>query len=70
MNRTVANPDDLGVAENIEAFTADGDYFSEDNMTSVDANGRINEAFIATGRQEHNDKIPDSPKGRPTAENS
>ena len=54
-----------GVTENIGAFTADTGYFSEENMEALDSNERIEEVFIATGRQKHNDKVPDSPKGRP-----
>ncbi|HIE98193.1 MAG: IS1182 family transposase [Fuerstiella sp.] len=65
MDQTIANLDDAGVTENIKAFTADAGYFSEDNMEAVDSNERIDDAFIATGRQKHNDKVPDAPKGRP-----
>lgn len=63
--QTIANLDEAGVTENIKAFTADAGYFSEDNMDAVDSNERIDDAFIATGRQKHNDKVPDAPKGRP-----
>lgn len=63
--QTVANLDDAGVTKNIKSFTADSGYFSEENMGSVDSNDRIDDAFIATGRQKHNDPVPDSPKGRP-----
>lgn len=63
--QTVANLDDAGVTKNIKSFTADSGYFSEENMDSVDSNDRINDSFIATGRQKHNDPVPDSPKGRP-----
>ncbi len=65
MDQTIANLDDAGVTENIKALTADAGYFSEDNMDAVDSNERIDDAFIATGRQKHNDKVPDAPKGRP-----
>ena len=34
-------------------------------MDAVDSNARIDDAFIATGRQKHNDPIPECPKGRP-----
>ena len=64
-NQTVANLDDAGVTENIGAFTADTGYFSEENMNALDSNERIDGVFIATGRQKHNDKVPDAPKGRP-----
>ena len=63
--QTIANPDDAGVTENIGAFTADTGYFSEENMNAIDSNDRIDNAFIATGRQKHNAPVPDSPKGRP-----
>jgi len=64
-DQTIDNLDDAGVTENIGAFTADTGYFSEDNMNALDSNERIDDVFIATGRQKHNDKVPDSPKGRP-----
>jgi len=57
--------DEAGVTESIGAFTADTGYFSEENMNALDSNERIDDVFIATGRQKHNDKVPDSPKGRP-----
>ncbi len=47
------------------AFTADTGYFSEENMNALDSNRRIDDVFIAPGRQKHNDKEPNSPKGRP-----
>ena len=65
MNQTITNLNEAGVTENIKALTADAGYFSEDNMEAVDSNERIDDAFIATGRQQHNDKVPVSPKGRP-----
>jgi transposase len=61
----IANLDAVSVEEKIKAFSADAGYFSDDNMSAVDANERIDNAFIATGRQKHNDKVPDAPKGRP-----
>ena len=63
--QAIANLDAAGVDENIRAFTADTGYFSEDNMLAVDANERIDEAFLATGRQKHNAATPHSPVGRP-----
>ena len=65
VDQTIANLDAAGVEEKIKAFTADAGYFSDDNMEAVDANARIDNAYIATGRQKHNYKVPDSPKGRP-----
>jgi transposase len=64
-DQAIANLDDAGVTENIGSLTADTGYFSEANMNSLDSNERIDDVFIATGRQKHNDKVPDSPKGRP-----
>jgi transposase len=64
-DQATSNLDDAGVTENIGAFTADTGYFSEDNMNALDSNDRINDVFIATGRQKHNGKVPNSPKGRP-----
>jgi transposase len=65
MDQTIANLNRAGVTENIKSFTADAGYFSEENMKSLDSNGRIHDVFIATGRQKHNAPVPDSPKGRP-----
>lgn len=65
VDQAVANLDSVGALENIKAFTADAGYFSEDNMEAVDSNDRIDAAFIATGRQKHNDKVPAAAKGRP-----
>jgi len=64
-DQMIVNLDDAGVTENIRAFSADTGYFSEENMNALDANERIDDVFIATGRQKHNDKVPDSPRGRP-----
>jgi hypothetical protein len=64
-DQAIDNLDEAGVTENIGAFTADTGYFSEENMNALDLNERIDDVFIATGRQKHNDKVPDSPKGRP-----
>ena len=64
-DQAIDHPGEAGVTENIGAFTADTGYFSEENMEALDSNERIEDVFIATGRQKHNDKVPDSPKGRP-----
>ena len=65
VNQMMNNLDAAGVTENVKAFTADAGYFSEENMSAVDDNDRIDNAFIATDRQKHNDAVPDSRKGRP-----
>ena len=64
-DQAIGNLNEAGVTENIGAFTADAGYFSEENMDALDAHDRIDAVFIATGRQKHHDKVPDSPKGRP-----
>jgi transposase len=63
--QTLENLDAVGVEENIRAFTADAGYFSEDNVAALEANERIDEAYIATGRLKHHEQVPDAPKGRP-----
>ena len=63
--QTLENLDAVGVEENIGALTADAGYFSEDNVTTLAANERIDQAYIATGRLKHHEQVPDAPKGRP-----
>ena len=63
--QVIANLEATGVDENIQAFTADTGDFREDHLLAVDANERIDEALIATGRQKHNEATPHSPVGRP-----
>jgi hypothetical protein len=63
--QTLENLDAVGVEENIGAFTADAGYFSEDNVTSLEENDRIDAAYIATGRLKHHEQVPDAPQGRP-----
>jgi hypothetical protein len=65
VEQMLSNPDETGVTENVGAFTADTGYFSEQNMGSLDANDRIDDVFIATGRQKHDDKVAEAPRGRP-----
>jgi hypothetical protein len=64
-NQAIDNLDAAGVTKDIGAFTADTGYFSEESMNALDAHERVDDVFIATGRQKHNDKVADSPKGRP-----
>ncbi len=59
------NLDAIGVTENIGSFTADAGYFSEENVTSLEANERIDAMYIATGRMKHHEQVPDAPKGHP-----
>lgn len=63
--QTLENLNAVGVEENIEAFTADAGYFSEDNAAALEANERIDEAYVATGRTKHHASTPDAPRGRP-----
>ncbi|MGZ0167801.1 MAG: transposase [Planctomycetales bacterium] len=65
VDQTIKHLDEAGVTENVGAFTADAGYFSEENMVALDSNRRIDNTFIATGRQKHNDKVSEAPKGRP-----
>jgi transposase len=66
VDQAIENLDAAGVTENVCAFTADAGYFSEENMNVLDANDRLDDVFIATGRQKHNDPVPAAPKGRPS----
>lgn len=63
--QTIENLDAVGVAENIAAFTADAGYFSDDNVATLEANARIEEAYLATGRLKHHEPVPAAPPGRP-----
>jgi hypothetical protein len=63
--QTLANLNEIEVTDPVKALTMDAGYFSEENMTELDSNDRINNLFIATGRQKHNERVPSSPKGRP-----
>jgi transposase len=65
VDQTTENLDAVGVEENIDAFTADAGYFSEENVTTLEANDRIDQAYIATGRLKHHEQVPDAPQGRP-----
>ena len=63
-DQAIDNLDAAGVTENIGAFTADTGFFSEENMNALETHERINDVFIATGRQKHHDKVPNPPKVR------
>jgi len=63
--QTLANLNEIEVTDPVKALTMDAGYFSEENMAALDANDRINNLFLATGRQKHNERVPCSPKGRP-----
>ncbi len=62
--RRRTNPVEAGAEESIGVFTADTGYFSEGNLESLNSNARIDDAFVATGRQKHSDPVSKSPGGR------
>jgi len=65
VKKTLENLDAIGVTDNVKAFTADAGYFSEENVALLEKNDRIEEAYLATGRLKHHEKVPDAPTGRP-----
>jgi transposase len=65
VDQTLSNLDAVEVTEKVGAFTADTGYFSEENMEALDENERIDNVFVATGRQKHNEPSPPSAQGRP-----
>jgi transposase len=70
VEQTVENLEAVGIPDNIGAFTADAGYYSEANVTALDQNDRIDNAYIATGRLKHNEQMPTAPKGRPPKDSS
>jgi len=64
LDQTIDNMDRVGITENIGAFTADAGDFSEENVTAVEQEERVDEVYIATGRLKHHEQIPAAPKGR------
>jgi transposase len=65
VKQTVENLDAIGVEDKVGAFTADAGYFSEENVATLEDNDRIDEAYIATGRLKHHERVADAPVGRP-----
>ena len=65
VEQTVENLEAVDVVENVQAFTADAGYYSEENVAILDENDRIKEAYLATGRLKHHEPIPKAPPGRP-----
>jgi len=53
----------LGRGQHVDKFSADSGYFSEDNVTWAERQKL--DAYIATGRLKHNEKVPPRPRGRP-----
>lgn len=65
VGQAIETLDAVGVTENIQAFTADAGYYSEENAAVLEENDRIEESYVATGRMKHHERIPEAPKGRP-----
>ncbi len=65
VKQTLENLDAIGVKDHVKSFTADSGYFSEENVATLQENDRIDEAYIATGRLKHHEKVADAPVGRP-----
>ena len=53
----------IGRGQRIGKFSADAGYFSEDNVTWAERQNM--DAYIATGRLKHHEKVPPHPCGRP-----
>jgi transposase len=53
------------VTDQVDAFSADAGFFSEENVKALEENDRIEEVYIATGRMKHHEQVPEAPKGRP-----
>jgi len=53
----------IGRGRRIDKLSADNGYFSEDNVTWLEAQGI--DGYVATGRLKHNEPVPSSPRGRP-----
>jgi hypothetical protein len=64
LDQTIANINQAGVTENIKAFTADAGYFSEANVEVLEQHSRVDEAYIATGRLKHHERVAPAPTGR------
>ncbi len=64
LDQTINNINQAGVTENIKAFTADAGYFSETNVEVLEHHDRVNNAYIATGRLKHHERVAPAPTGR------
>src|SRR4051794_34903026 len=62
VDRTRANLDAAGVKEAIKAALGDAGYYSETNATALGQRGI--EAYLATERLKHNEKVASAPRGR------
>lgn len=64
LDQTIANINQAGVSENIKAFTADAGYFSEANVEVLERHDRVDDAYIATGRLKHHERVIPAATGR------
>jgi transposase len=62
MDQTRANLDAAGVTEAIKAALGDAGYYSETNAADLETRGI--EAYLATERLKHNEKVASAPRGR------
>ena len=62
VDQTRANLDAAGVKEAIEAALGDAGYYSETNATDLKREGI--EAYLATERLKHHEKVASAPRGR------
>ena len=62
IDQTRANLDAAGVKEAIKAALGDAGYYSEANATELKLRGI--EAYLATERLKHNEKVASAPRGR------
>jgi transposase len=53
----------VGRGQHIDKMSSDNGYFSEENVNW--AGQRKLDVYIATGRIKHNERVPESPRGRP-----
>jgi transposase len=53
----------VGRGQQIDKFSSDSGYFSEDNVRWLEGQGI--DGYIATGRLKHNEQVPPRPRGRP-----
>jgi transposase len=53
----------VGRGQQIDKFSSDSGYFSEDNVTWLEGQGI--DGYIATGRLKHHEQVPPRPRGRP-----
>ena len=62
VDQTRVNLDAVGVTDEIKAALGDAGYYSETNATALEQQGI--EAYLATERLKHNEKVASAPRGR------